>query len=282
VITLEELFQPEGGRKWSEPALGLNVHDVLRHKYKTEKRFVPREERKSLLVGPVRGNALVESVFGVYPTSADVAYIQEAYTTTYRPATLDANPKAWRLMVWEGAETPLLVTRHGLDAQRFWHHDLLLFVFNPARATDLIDLWNLRLEPHPVLPIPLDWFDALADDICEVLKKEHRPVIGNPSGIMHHATIEFGRSIPTAVAEAMTRKLKPGLPAGAVAVKHWRNQIWIDHRDGDYVHRDHRMKVVARESRADLAVNEERGKLSSTFETLAPNFSDGHATGAYP
>jgi hypothetical protein len=80
-------------------------------------------------------------------------------------------------------------------------------VFDPTRATDLIDLWNLRLELHPVLPVPVEWFEALEDDIHKVLKAEHRPVVGNPHGVMHSATIEFGRSIPKPKAEALIRTL---------------------------------------------------------------------------
>jgi hypothetical protein len=79
VITLKELFEPEGDRKWSEAGFGLNVHDVLSHIYKTEQQFVRRDKRESVLVKPERGNALTESMFGVYPTSSDVTYIQEAY-----------------------------------------------------------------------------------------------------------------------------------------------------------------------------------------------------------
>jgi hypothetical protein len=150
-----------------------------------------------------------------------VAYIQKAYTDVYRPEKVSANPDTWRRVFLKGAQTPLSVTRYGLDTQRYWYHDLLLFVFDPSRTTDLIDVWNLRLEPHPVLPIPLGWFEALADDIYNVLKSQHRPVIGNPHGPMHKATIEFGRSIPKAGAEALIHKLKPDLPRGALLVKYW-------------------------------------------------------------
>ena len=95
----------------------------------------------------------------------------------------------------DGGFFPLAATRHGLNAERYWHHELILFVFDPKRPTDLIDLWNLRLEPRPVIPIPVEWFDALADDIFEILKSQHRPIIGNPQGLMHNATIEFARSL---------------------------------------------------------------------------------------
>ena len=210
-----------------------------------------RDKRASVLVKPERGNALTEAMFGVYPASSNVAYIQKAYTDVYKPEKVSANPDTWRRVFLKRAETPLLVTRHGLDTQRYWYHDLLVFVFDPSRATDLIDLWNLRLEPHPVLPIPVGWFEALADDLYELLKSQHRPVVGNPHGVMHNATIEFGRSILKTEAEALIRKLKPGLPSGALAVKYWRNSIWIDHRD-DRVHHDTRLKVVAKERRAEL------------------------------
>ena len=73
---------------------------------------------------------------------------------------------------------------------------------------------------------------------------------------MHSATVEFGRSIPKMAADALIRKLKPGLPGGALVVKFWRNAIWIDHRD-DRVHRDSRLKVLAKERRVDLALKEE-------------------------
>lgn len=276
VIARKELFKPEPDWKWSEPELGLNVCDVLSQIYKIEEQFVRRDKRESVLVRPERGNALTESVFGVYPTSSDVTYIQKAYTDVYKPEKVSANPDTWRRVFLKGAETPLRVTRYGLDTQRYWCHDLLLFVFDPSRATDVIDLWNLRLEPHPVLPIPIGWFEALAEDIYNVMKAEHRPLVGNPNGVMHNATIEFGRSIPKTDAEALIRKLKPGLPHGALVVKYWRNAIWIDYRD-DHVHRDSRLKVVAKEQRADLALRE--GELHTTFETLEPEFSSRYGKG---
>ena len=69
-------------------------------------------------------------MFGVYPPSSDVTYIQEAYTGVYKPDKVSANPDTWRWVFVKGAETPLRVTQHGLDTQRYWYHDLLLFVFD--------------------------------------------------------------------------------------------------------------------------------------------------------
>lgn len=279
VITLEKLFEPEGGKNWSEPEFGLNVSDVLGHIYRTEQKFVLRERHDSVLVKPRRGNAISESVFGVYPTSPDITYIKNDYSYVYKPEEIDASPDAWRRVFLQGATTPLRVTRHGLNTQRDWYHDPTLFVFDPSRSIDLIDLWNMRLEPYPVLPIPVGWFEALADDIYELLKVEHRPVVGNPNGVMHKAAIEFGRSIPKGERDELIRKLKPGLPPGALVIKHWRNSIWIDHRD-DRVRRDGRLNVIAKERRADLALRE-GDQLLTTFETLEPEFAAQYGKGEY-
>ena len=277
VITLNELLEPEGDRNWSEPAFGLNIHDVLAHVYKVEQQFMHRDKRENLYVSPERGSAITEAVFGVYPAPDAVKYIEKAYEDVYRPQRVKPTVDTWRQVFLKNAGTPLRVTRFGLETQRHWHHDLLIFVFDPKRATDLIDLWNLRLEPHPVLPVPLEWFEALGDDIHKILQAEHRPIMGNPNGVMHKATIEFGRSIPETTAEILIRSLKPGLPQGALVVKHWRNAIWAENRD-DRVHRDNRIKVTAKECRADLVLKDD-GELRTTFSTLEPEFSKRYGRG---
>jgi hypothetical protein len=116
----------------------------------------------------------------------------------------------------------------------------------------------------------VDWFEALGDFICAVLKAEHRRIQGNPQGLMHNATIEFSRSITQPNAERLVRSLKPGLPAGALAVKYWRNRIWVEMRD-HRVHHDHRLLVTAAERSEKLQIDEDR--LASTFETLSPDFA---------
>ncbi|MGH8427324.1 MAG: hypothetical protein ACRES7_04985 [Gammaproteobacteria bacterium] len=163
--TLKKFLAPERGRNWSEPVFGLNIHDVLTHIYKTEQKFVQRDARESLYVSPERENATADAIFGLYPATHSVKYIEQAYWDVYHPDKVKSSPDTWRRVFLKGATTPLRVTQYSLDTQRDWHHDFLIFVFDPTRATDLIDLWNLRLEPQPVLPVPLEWFEVLGDDI---------------------------------------------------------------------------------------------------------------------
>jgi hypothetical protein len=54
-------------------------------------------------------------------------------------------------------------------------------------------------------------------------------------------------------------------------VKHWRNRIWVEYHD-DHVHRDCRMKVVARE-RSTKLIFDDGGDLSTSFQSLSPDFA---------
>jgi hypothetical protein len=271
VITLDEFLVTEPHRDWSEPAFGQGITDVQSHIYNTEQRFERQEPREALLVKRDRRSAVTEAIFGAYPTQKDADYFAANYRAIFKPTEVSATPEAWRKVFEQNAVTPLRVTRYGLDTQRFWHHDTLIYVFDPSRATDLIDLWNLRLEPHLVVPMPIDWFEPLADSIFKIIKSVHRPIQGNPQGLMHNATIEFGRSISTERANELLRTLKPGLPQGALAVKHWRNLIWVEHHD-NRVHRDRRMKVVASE-RSTKMFFKDGGDLSTSFPSLSPDFA---------
>ena len=271
VLTLEEFLAPQDHRDWSEPAFGLSIIDVFRHLHETEQRFELRDKRPSVLIKPERSSGLVEAVFGTYPRQKDVDYIATGYKDVFVPRELEANPESWLDVFKHGAQTPLRVTRHEIDVQRYWYHDLVVYVFDPTKPTDLIDLWNLRLEPDPVLPVPVDWFGGLVDFIRDVVEAEHRPVKGNPSGIMHRATVEFGRSIANDRVEDLIDPLKDDLPNGALSVKHWRNPIWEQHTD-DLVHREKRLVVTAEEQRANLSIGDTQ-ELNTSFEALSPIFA---------
>ena len=61
------------------------------------------------------------------------------------------------------------------------------------------------------MPVPIDWFESLADDLRKVLEAEHRPVKGNPYGLMDNATVEFGRSIGKDQANQLIKVLNKDL-----------------------------------------------------------------------
>ncbi len=141
IITLKELLKPEGKRSWSEPAFGLNISDVLKHIYRTERRFVLRDEREAKLVRPEPHSLVSEVLFGVHPTQKHASYISRNYKKAFKAEELEANPKTWLRVFRKAAETPLGITNFDLDVQRYWHHDPVVFVFDPRGKTAFGSRW---------------------------------------------------------------------------------------------------------------------------------------------
>lgn len=270
IISLEEFLRPQSDRDWSEPYFGLNIIDVYKDLYETEHRFQLKNERPAVLVKEENGSGLSQAIFGVFPKSKDTAYIKKGYVDVFNPDILNPTPETWLEVFKNGAETPLFLTKHKLELERTWRHDTIIFVFDPTRPTDLIDLWNLRLEPHPILPVPISWFEQLSEFISQVIKDSFRPLRGNKHGVNHHATIEFGRSIEMNIRESSLNHLKE-IPTGALVVKHWRNSIWVEHVE-DRVHRESRMKVTAIEQQTTIEIKED-STWAATFKTLSPEFA---------
>jgi len=272
VITLGDFLASRDHRDWSEPARGLNMIDVFSHIYDKEQRFVLKDGIETIIVPPVDGSGIAELVFGVFPDQEDCQYIRKSYENLYSPIEANSSSSTWKKVFLERARTPLGCTRYQLEAQRHWYHDLKFFVFDPKRPTDLIDCWNMCLEPSPFVPVPVDWFEELAEEISEILEKEHRPVKGNPNGLMHHSTIEFGRSISKETVVSLTSNLSKDLPIGSYAIKHWRTSIWQETKDDHLVIRDKRKKVTCSERKASIKIDAS-GDLIAQFDSLSPEFA---------
>lgn len=277
VITLSKFMAPRDHKTWSEPYFGLSIVDVYRHLYEKEQRFAFRDKIETLLVEPNSHDGLVEAMFGAFPNYRPAAYIEKGYVDVFSPSKETATVDTWLKVFKKRFRTPLAATKYTLEPRRWGSQELLIYVFNPARPTDLIDLWNIRLEPHPVLPVPIDWVDqaVVVNELRKAIKAEHRPMRGNPQKLKFHATIEFARSINEEKAKSVIDKLRPGLPAGSIAYKLWRNRIWENHRS-EFVHRDRRLLVTAKEQNVSLAIKKSH-RLTSNFEALSPEFAARYA-----
>lgn len=278
VIGLEDLLKPEPNKDWSELAFGQSMIDALKDIYDKEQRFLLRNERASCLVSTKRGSLLTEALFGAYPTEKFADYFERGFVDVYKPERLSPGPEAWRKVI-SGSITPLRATRYGIDLQRSWRDELVIFIFDPKRLTDLIDLWNMRLEPSPLLPVPITWFGELTDEIKKIILAEYRPLQGNPYGVMHHATVEFSRSISQQQINSVTDVLRKIIPPdknpekgpGPLVLKTWRNSVW-ESNDDDLTRSRSRLRVVAKERWMSLPVSDDP-PLRTNFETLSPDFA---------
>lgn len=271
VIPLDALLACRQNRDWSELAFGLGIVDVLQHVYESEQRFQLREPHSAYLVKRHRGTGLVEALFGLYPDDGPSNYFARAYGDAFKPDVVEATPETWIKVYLEGSVTPLRLTAHGLERQPTGRDDPKYFVFDPAKATDLIDLWNLRLEPPPVLPVPIDWWPNLAGEISKHIAAVHRPLQGNPHGVMHCTTVEFARSIAEDRQRACLAMFDPHPPRGSLVRKTWRTPVWErQHRQSAEPAR--LLRVIAKEKTLTLTVSD-RATPSTEFTTLSPDFA---------
>ena len=272
VFPLKEFLTCEMHRDYTQLAAGLGIVDALKHVYETKLRFKQREEHPAILVKPSRGSTIAEAMFGVYPTDKPSMYIAQAYSDVFKPTSMDETPDAWITVYKDGAVTPFRMTEYKLEAMRSWHHDLVIYVFDPTKGTDLIDLWNLRLQSNPLLPIPIGWWPDLADEVGKTIMAQFRPLQGNPNGVMHHTTIEFARSINEEQRDELLANLSPDLPRGSYAHKAWRDRVWEQHAGEGIFPKISRLQITAKERRITLKV-QDNDSPKIDFQTLEPEFS---------
>jgi hypothetical protein len=277
VITLDELLVPEAHKDWADLHLGLPVTDCLEDIYRTEQRFQQRDPSAAIKVVEPPASGLAEAVFGVYPDDPSSDYFSRAYEEVYQPEEVPCSPAAWKRMMFEGVKTPLAVTSYHIRPQRLWANDVKIFVFDPAKLTDLIDLWNLRSEPNPLIPVPSGWVSELLPEIHRIIAHQYRPLQGNPNGIMRSATLEFSREISVEAQHKILEELQPGLPQskgeqGSLSVKTWRDRIW-DKPGRGMMNPPKRIVLDVEEKRTTLEVKEKENPPLARYESLCPSFA---------
>lgn len=272
LMALDELLAPERDRTWAEPGFGLSALDILKEKYRTERQFELRDPQSAIVIREDQECAGAEAIFGCYPRLPTVDYFERGYRDVYKPDEVDWSPETWLRRYRDGAVSPFSVIGHGLDCSRHWHHEPVVFIFDQTKSVDLIDLWNLRLEPSPILPVPIDWLDSLNGFLRDRITEHHRPLEGNSHGVSHRMTLEVARSIGEDRAEPATRGVTEGLPKGAVSIKSWRTPIWREHRE-TMISAPIRMKITAEEGDANLQSDGDEYHHTS-FNQLVPEFAE--------
>lgn len=277
VMTLDELLAAEPNKDWADLHLGLPVTDCLEDAYRTEQRFHQRVPSVAMTVANRPVSGLAEALFGVYPDDLGAQYFARAYNDVYKPEALPCSPESWKRVMFDSVTTPLSATSRGIKPLRPWTNDAKIFVFDPGKLTDLIDLWNLRGEPNPLVPIPLGWVSDLLPEINQIIADEYRPLQGNPNGIMHSAILEFSRGISFDTQQSIMKMLRPGLPpstrgSGSLSVKAWRDRIW-DKPGSGMMNPPKRIVLNVEEKRIALDIKETDSWLRASYEPLRPSFA---------
>jgi hypothetical protein len=269
VVPLNQLVRGDGRPDF---ALGLSALDIYKNLYQEEFKFLSRKRRKAAVFQ--NDDPYCEAVFGAFPRSNKLAHIKEAYADVCEPETLLATAETCLKLLKDRDLTPLRASIYKLDVSFDNRDDPTIFIFDPSKAVDLIDFWNLRQFRSSVLPINVHWFQKFAGLVRKVVTANFRPLPGNNHGVMITTTIEFSRSIDQATKNALAATYLKDLPAGSLGLKDWHDPIWqTDWRSGGIQPR--RAKLVADEVELEETVDEADATLP--FPSLAPKFASRYS-----
>jgi hypothetical protein len=280
VIPLDNFFVVGEQREGDVP-FGTNVFYVYKSLYEREFKFVPRHERRVAIfdADPVHGS-FIAAGFGEFPTSGPLAPLSQAYVDAFAPITLVPNAESWVKTIKERFQLPLHFTMEDVKRDPGGWSQPTLFVVDPGSPLDLIDLWNIRQFQAQVLPVNLLWLQDAREFIAEFISLNHRPLPGNPHGVMIQTTIQFGRSISEDRAKAVVGEAGlTGLPGAQWLFKLWYDRIWRADRD-DLVVRPQRARVSVKTADLELSVSRDGPEPSCRFTGLAPDFAPIYSDGA--
>lgn len=267
-------FMREEYRGVNGPYFGQCIFDVLLSTYNNERRFHLKEEHPAVF--SKSGSVFAEACIGMYPKDDGLKYLPKAFQDVFKPEEVDSSPTTWRKIYGDRLITPLHFTNKHIERQRYWHHEPIIYVFDPQSSVDLIDLWNLRIEPSPILPVPIEWFDELSDYLGDLIKRNFHPLEDNTHGVMHSSTVEISRSISEDRAKEVIMPALGKLPQRSWALKKRRNPIWHAPFNDPNAARWERAKLTVSERRVRLPVTM-NGEMQAAFETLSPDFAERYS-----
>ena len=265
------IVKPDGWE--ADFASGLRAFDIYRDMYEREFQFVSRKKRRVAVLARSKSDYFSTAVFGALPTHRDLRYISRGYSDAFDPKSVSLGPAEFLKLAQQDYLTPLNATMHNIEVNFDGRDDPTLFVFDPTKAIDLIDFWNIQQYRRDVFPVNVHWFEELSPFLQRQIKRNYRPLPRNKNGVMIRTTIEIARSIPAAKAEALVRANLKDVPKGSISLKLWHDPIWrTDWRSGV---QPRRAKLVSEKKDIEETVSED--DLSLQYQSLSPQFASKYS-----
>ncbi|WP_386080858.1 hypothetical protein ACFIOZ_20380 [Vreelandella sp. F11] len=266
-ILLDDFFENEFRGEF-EPQFGQSVFDILEDIYISERRFMLRDELPAIYSS--QEDLFSEICIGCYPKLEQVHYLKSQFYEVYKPVEEKLNPELWLKVYGGKCETPFTVTNKHFEVFRTWQDDPIIYVFNPSNSKDIIDLWNLRIQPAPIFPVPIKWMSYLADPIRKFINNNYI-ISKENSNITHRVTIQKSRSISESQAKEEILPHFNSLQNNSYIVKNWHTSIWeVNYRNHFFKHPE-KAKITSEES--DQIIELKEGSSLGVFKTLAPTFA---------
>ncbi|WP_020674699.1 hypothetical protein [Geopsychrobacter electrodiphilus] len=270
VLQIEDILTLDGDR--DRQGFGQSVFDLYRDLYRKEFQFAHRHEHNIVDITP-ESRKLKEfcaCMFGAFPEEQDLKYLHKGFTDVFTPKVQTLGSRALAELYKSSFTSALRIGRSEIEVHYHDHRDPALFILDTHEPRDLIDFWNLRAVTRNVLPIPVQWIEALSDFCRDYILENYRPLPGNPNGVMIRPTVMFSRSIPTTDIEDLHKKHLRVDVDGANCRQDWYPSIWRS--SPNFTHREMRPTLSADEKSFDSAFIDDKPEIH--FDVLAPDFSE--------
>src|SRR3989338_10432515 len=195
ILKFSDILVRDGDR--DNEGFGLSAKDLYGDLYKKEFQFARRHKHNIIFVKPEDSlfSTFVGCIFGAFPTQRKLRYFEQNYKYVFEPQEIGLTDKSLSELYKTGYTSTLKIGQAVLDVNYNDHSDPALFVLNAHESRDLIDFWNLRIVRRNILAIPIQWIQELSPFCREFILQNHRPLPGNPHGVMIQPIVMFSRSI---------------------------------------------------------------------------------------
>lgn len=269
VLQLSDVLVHAGDR--NKHGRGLGVFDLYKELYRKEFQFVRRHKHNIVDVRPKDRSfeLFTGCVFGSFPKSKNLDYLRQAFKDAFDPEQVTLDTTTFQKLHKSGYTSALQIGHAKIDVQYIDHSDPALFVLNAHEPRDLIDFWNLRAVRREVVAIPMQWLDDVSDFCKDLIKRAHRPLQGNPHGVMVRATVMFSRSIPENQVEDLHKKYFFVDQQGANELQPWYPPIWRP--SPRFVVKTTRPMLTAEGKSTDVQITDDKADIR--FEPLNVDFA---------
>ena len=282
ILPLDSFFSEANPYPFALP-FGLDCFGIYKAMYEREFKFVARHGRSSVAhFESSSGESLFfEAVFGAFPTDGPMKRLARDYDDAFDPVSLAPSIEDWMRAIRDDFRSPLSFTVEGLKRDFHGWSEPTLLIVDPTSPLDLIDFWNMRQFHPQVLPVSVTWLRDVTDLLRELVKANHRPLLGNADGVAIQTAVQLGRSLMTGgreTATAIGKALFSEMGLADFADTHWSRHepVWIPDRE-DSIHRPQRAEIECAATDLELAISGEGSTQYCRFKSLSPDFASAFA-----
>lgn len=186
IISINEILAPaHNGHETIR--YGLDVHEIYERLYHEEFKFervqpvhfyIPKSKHKS-------EDFFITSVFGYFGKGAFFQNVKNTYENIFKAKELEIDRNNYFQNLLKANSSPLWVGRYLLKARQQYDRHTHLHWIDLERNMDIIDFWNLRAQGFDVIPIPIQWANALQPHCKNLVDHIHKPLRYNKDMFAH-------------------------------------------------------------------------------------------------